>query len=69
MPHSCCGRPPPSYPRAFTLCLPSNLPTCSFRQYARLVEQELMAKYNAMEHWAKIEVRMAAQATVEVAVG
>lgn len=30
--------------------------TDSFRQYGRLVEQELMAKYNATEHWAKIEV-------------
>lgn len=30
--------------------------TAAFKQYARLVESELMPKYNATEHWAKIEV-------------
>lgn len=30
--------------------------TASFRQYASLVEREVMAKYGATEHWAKIEV-------------
>jgi L-galactono-1,4-lactone dehydrogenase len=29
---------------------------CSFRRYAQLVERELMPKYGATEHWAKIEV-------------
>lgn len=28
---------------------------CSFRQYAGLVGRELTPKYNAAEHWAKIE--------------
>lgn len=40
-----------------TSCRSAHHPSCSFRQYGRLVEQELMAKYNATEHWAKIEVR------------
>ncbi|KAL4448874.1 hypothetical protein ABPG77_007591 [Micractinium sp. CCAP 211/92] len=30
--------------------------TRSFKQYGALVEQELMPKYGAVEHWAKIEV-------------
>lgn len=30
--------------------------TQSFRQYGALVERELMPKYGAVEHWAKIEV-------------
>ncbi len=29
---------------------------CSFRQYGQLVERQLMQRYNAVEHWAKIEL-------------
>ena len=32
------------------------MPLCSFFEYCKLVEGELMPKYNAAEHWAKIEV-------------
>ena len=39
----------PRYLRPFHLL-------CSFRQYAGLVSRELTPKYNAAEHWAKIEV-------------
>jgi hypothetical protein len=37
---------------------------CSFRQYASLVEAELMPKFNAVEHWAKIEVSLQGQLTI-----
>lgn len=35
---------------------PGRPPGRSFRQYGALVERELMPKYGAVEHWAKIEV-------------
>ena len=29
---------------------------CSFNRYAQLVERELLPKYGAVPHWAKLEV-------------
>ena len=33
-----------------------SLGACSFFKYCKLVEENLMPKYDAAEHWAKIEV-------------
>ena len=32
------------------------LSACSFDRYAQLVERELLPKYGAVPHWAKLEV-------------
>lgn len=39
---------------------------CRFFEYCKLVEQKLMPKYDATEHWAKIEVpHLDRQAAIE----
>lgn len=40
--------------RAGTQCVACHV--CSFCQYCQLAERALFKKYNAVEHWAKIEL-------------
>ena len=37
-------------------CKPYTLNYCRFKEYAKMMENGVMTRFGAVEHWAKIEV-------------